>query len=117
MTKLGVTIPQSVLSALEKRAQKLTSLVDVATSSAHDKKVRDSGAQLIERVNEWIEEIRDLNTVGDDEVEERAKSFHIRLRLAEEKIKGWQLPASVRDRAEAALRPRRRGRPRKKAAA
>ena len=117
MTKLGVTIPQPVLTALEKRAQKLTSLVDVATSTASDKKVRDSGAQLIERVNEWLEEIRDLNMVGDEEVEERAKSFHIRLRLAEEKIQGWQLPAAVRDKAEAALRPRRRGRPRKKAAA
>ncbi|MEL7371038.1 MAG: hypothetical protein AAFN74_19110 [Myxococcota bacterium] len=114
MTKLGVTIPQPILNALEKRAQKLTSLVDVATSTATDKKVRDNGAQLIERVNEWVEEIRDLNMVGDDEVEERAKSFHIRLKLAEDKIKGWALPASVRDKAEAALRPRRRGRPRKK---
>ena len=117
MTKLGMTIPQSVMTALEKRAHKLTSLVDVATSGATDKKVRDNGAQLIERVNEWIEEIRDLNTMGDEEVEERAKSFHIRLRLAEQKIAAWALPASVRDQAEAALRPRRRGRPRKKAVA
>ena len=117
MTKLGVNIPQPVLTSLEKRAQKLTSLVDAATSGASDKRVRDHGAQLIERVQEWVEEIRDLNMVGDQEVEERARSFHIRLRLAEEKIKGWALPASVREKAEAALRPRRRGRPRKKAAA
>lgn len=117
MTKLGVTIPNTVMNALERRAQKLISLVDVATSTASDKRVRDNGAQLIERVNEWVEEIRDLNMVGDDEVEERAKSFHIRLKLAEAKIEAWALPASVRDRADAALRPRKRGRPRKKVAA
>lgn len=117
MTKLGVSIPKPVISALEKRAQKLISLVDVATSEASDKKVRDSGAQLIERVNEWIEEIRELNMMGDDDVEERANSFHIRLALAQRKVDAWGLPAAVRDRAEAALKPRRRGRPRKKAAA
>ncbi len=117
MTKLGVTIPKPVMSALEKRAQRLISLVDAATSGATDKRVREQGAQLIERVHEWVEEIRDLNTIGDDEVEERANSFHIRLTLAQKKVDGWALPASVRDRAEAALRPRRRGRPRKKNAA
>ncbi len=119
MTELGVNIPKTVLTALEKRAQSLTSLVDVATSGAQDRRVREAGAQLIERVNEWVEEIRDLNAVGDEEALDRARSFHVRLRLAENKIQQWGLPASVRQRAEAALRtPRKgRGRPRKRVAA
>lgn len=112
MTKLGVQVPEATMVALEKKADRFVQLVETATSESPHKEVREGGAQLIERVGEWLDEIKDLREVGDEDVHERIQSFAIRLHLAEEKTKGWPIPEKVRSRIMTTEK-RRRGRPRK----
>ncbi len=115
MTKLGVQIPTSTISTLDFRVARLSSLVEIATQSSPEKKIRANGAQLIERLSEWLEEIKDLSEVGDEDVHDVLKSFKLRLKLAEAKIKTWPIPDRLRKQATASFEPvkRRRGRPRK----
>jgi hypothetical protein len=96
MTSFGMQISEHTITSLEKRASRLAALVETATQGSQLKKVRDNGAQLVERLGEWVEEIKELRDMGDEDVEELIKSFTTRLALAEEKIKAWPIPASVR---------------------
>lgn len=112
MTKLGVQVPEATMVALEKKAGRLANLVEAATSEAPVREVRDGGAQLVERIGEWMDEIKDLREVGDEDVHEKIQSFAIRLHLAEEKTKSWPIPEKVRARIMTQPK-RRRGRPRK----
>lgn len=114
MTKLGETIEKSTLDALERRVARLSILVEFATQSSPERKIREGGNQLIERLSEWVEDIKDLAEVGDEDVHDLLKSFVLRLRLAEQKVKSWHIPPSVVERAfenEEAQPKRRRGRP------
>lgn len=90
--KFGVDIPQSHLDALESRAQRLTDEVDRATAASTDRRVREVGGQLVDRILEWIEEIKDLLEVGDEDVVERVRSFQARLVLAEKLVSRWPKP-------------------------
>lgn len=112
MTRLGVEVSDKTMVALEKKALRLAELVDLATSAASDKKVRDGGAQLVERLGEWMDEIKDLREVGDEDVHEKIRSFAIRLHLAEEKTKSWPIPKKQREKILSGTK-RRRGRPKK----
>jgi hypothetical protein len=116
MTKLGETISQAKLDAIERRVTKLATLLEVATQNSSEKTVREGGAQLIERLSEWVEDIKDLAEVGDEDVVEVVKGFMVRLKLAEDKVKEWKIPpALVRAyNDDEALPARRRGRPPKK---
>lgn len=114
MTKLGETIEKSTLEGLERRVARLSILVEYATQSSPERKIREGGNQLIERLSEWVEDIKDLAEIGDEDVHDLLKSFMLRLRLAEQKVKDWQIPESVVARAfddETAQPARRRGRP------
>jgi hypothetical protein len=117
MTKLGENTPQSTIDGLERRVSRLSILVELATQNSNEKSIRESGAQLIERLSEWLEDIKDLAEVGDEDAHDLVKSFTMRLRLAETKVKAWSIPEAVVRRAfeeEVALPQRRRGRPPKK---
>ena len=117
MTKFGEMIPQSTLENLERRVSRLSILVELATQGSAEKSIRESGAQLIERLSEWLEDIKDLVEIGDEDAHDLVKSFTMRLRLAETKVKAWKIPEAVVRRAfeeEVALPQRRRGRPPKK---
>ena len=120
MTKLGKLIPQKAVHGLEVRTLKLAGLVETATQTSHVRAVREAGAPLIERLSEWMEEIKDLREVGDEEVNDLVESYHIRLWLAEKKVNTWDIPADLRESVIEAIEPtkkRRRGRPRKNKAA
>lgn len=112
MTSLGVQVPEATMIALEKKANRFAELVEAATTESPHKYVRDGGKQLIERIGEWLDEIKDLREVGDEDVHDKIQSFAIRLHLAEEKTKAWPIPEKVRTRI---LNPakKRRGRPKK----
>ena len=96
MTQLGVGVSESLIRRVTERAAKLAFIVEVTTEISPSKKIREGGAQLIDRLNEWVEEIRDLHEAQDDEIEDRLKSFIVRLRLAEAKVTQWPIPASAR---------------------
>ncbi len=116
--KLGATVPRSTIAALERRATKLAALIDVATKASTNRDIRTGGAQLIDRLNEWIEEIKELVDMEDEDVLEMVKSFHLRLRIAEGKVARWQIPANLRKQALGSeTKERRRRRPRKQSAA
>ena len=104
--KLGVDIPKSYMNALEARALRLTSVIDAATSQSPDRLIRDSGAQLSDRIVEWVEEIKELLELGDEEVFERIQSFVTRLHIAERKIQSWPLPKDSQKRIRASRRRR-----------
>ncbi len=117
MTKFGEMIPQSTLDRLERRVSRLSILLELATQNSAEKSIRESGAQLIERLSEWLEDIKDLVEVGDEDAHDLVKSFTMRLRLAETKVKGWSIPEAVVRRAfdeDGGAPQRRRGRPPKK---
>lgn len=111
----------AVLRHLEQRTAKLVALVETASQANKDKQVRDSGAQLVERIAEMLEDLYALSQADEEDFMEAAELFHRRLYLAEQKVETWNIPASVKkrlskktkDKAEPA--PRRRA-PRKKAA-
>lgn len=118
----GTNEMDAVLRYLERRAARLVGLIDAASQASDDKKIRDGGAQLVERIVELVEELRELQKAEDDGLPEAADVFHRRLYLAEKKVDTWNIPESVKkrlgnkpkDSAEAA--PRRRRASRKKAA-
>lgn len=90
--KFGVDIPQNQLDALEARAHRLAGEVDRATSASADRRVRETAGQIVDRIFEWVEEIKELREVGDEDVLERIKSFHTRLMLAEREMTSWPKP-------------------------
>ena len=116
MQSLGQALPESAVTRLERRVARLSALLEVATQQASDRQIRDGGAQLIERLGEWLEDIKDLREVGDEDVHEMVRSFELRLKLAERKVDGWAIPPSVKRKLGAPselTQSRRRGRPRK----
>lgn len=94
--KFGVDIPQSHVDALEARAQRLANEVDRATTASSDRRIRDTAGHLVDRILEWVEEIKELREVGDEDVIERIKSFQGRLALAESHVASWPMPADKR---------------------
>ena len=108
--KFGVNIPKSRLESLEARAHRLAVVVDQATSGSADRTIRTISGQLVDRIFEWMEEIKELLEVGDEEVVERIRSFQARLSLAEKAVGSWP------KRATAKSTTRRRRRPKAKAA-
>ncbi len=108
MTNLGVEVPQSTLTQLERRVVRLSALVEQATQISPHKKVREGGALLMERLGEWIDEIKELSDIGDADVHDRIRSFSLRLKLAEEKVKTWPVPARYKKAGDTKARPKRR---------
>lgn len=106
MTKLGVEVAEATITSLERRVVRLVALLEIATQKSPNKTIRENGARLADRLAEWMDDIKDLREVGDEDVTELIKSFELRLKLAESKVKDWPLPASAR--AELEGRPRRR---------
>lgn len=102
--QLGVEIPQANVDALETRAHRLIVAVDKATQDNPDRRVKVAGGQLAERILEWVEEIKDLREVGDDDVAEVMRSFSARLKLAEKAVAAWPTgrSRSARRRSRAA---------------
>ncbi len=122
MSNLGApTVSDSVMRHLERRAARMVLLVEAASQNNPDRKIREGGAQLVERILEMTQEILELKDAGDDSLAEAADVFHRRLYIAEKKIEAWNIPASVLKKIDkkpaepGARAPRRRG-PRKKAA-
>ncbi len=94
--KLGVDIPLSHIEALENRAHRLASAVDAATLASGKRHIRDAGGQIIDRILEWVDEIKDLREIGDEDIVDRMQSFLSRLRLAEQAVKSWPRPGAKR---------------------
>ena len=92
--KFGVDIPQSQVDAIETRAHRLAVEIDRATLASTDRHIREVGGQVVDRILEWVEEIKELREVGDEEVTERIASFKARLRLAEKAVATWPKPES-----------------------
>jgi hypothetical protein len=103
------------LKALSKRANKIATIVEIATRSSNDANVRREGARLGEVLQEWLEDIKQLVDAEDVTAAERIASFRARLRLAEKKIEHWQLPQAVLDRAVETAPNTKGGRKRKAA--
>ncbi len=118
----GPTVSDGVMRYLDKRAARIVLLVETATQGSADRKIREGGAQLVEQVIEMVEALHELKATGSEELAEAADLFHRRLYLAEKKIEGWNIPASVLKRIDKkpsepkAKAPRRRRAPRKQAA-
>lgn len=112
----------AVLRYLEGRAATLARLVETASQASSDKKIRDAGNQLVERIGEMVEELIELQKADDESLAEAADVFHRRLYLAEKMVETWNIPESVRKKLtkkkgkDAEPAPRRRRAPRKKAA-
>lgn len=102
--KLGVNIPQSQIDALEARALHLTQEIDRATLESHSREIRARGAQLVDRVLEWVEEIKDVRDIDAEEAVDIMRSFSARLRMAERAVARWPRAKS----AQASTRNRRR---------
>lgn len=121
MSRLNDTKAMSaILRHLEQRTAKLVALVETASQANGDKRVRDQGAQLAERIAEMMQDLQELAQADDDGFMEAADVYHRRLYLAEQKVETWNIPASVKKRLDKkpkeAAAPRRRRAPRKKAA-
>ena len=103
-------VSESTINAIARRTTRLIEMIERATQSSPDKLVRDGGSQLVELLTERIEEIRELHGNEDEELIDKMKVFLIRLKLAEEKILGWPMPAlPKKPKAERApRRPRKR---------
>lgn len=86
--QLGVEIPKASLDAIEARAQRLIEEVEKAVQHA-DRRIKTVGGQLVERILEWVEEIKDLREMGDEDAGEVMQSFLTRLRLAERMVSRW----------------------------
>ncbi|MCB9653969.1 MAG: hypothetical protein H6729_07580 [Deltaproteobacteria bacterium] len=113
--KLGTEVPEATIHMLEKRAEKLASLVDLATRQSSKKDVREGGTLLIERLGEWVDDIKALREVGDEDIHDVIQTFWVRLHLAERKTRDWSIPDELRTaagrpkvRRAKASRPQRR---------
>ena len=106
--KFGVEIPQTQMDTLEARAHRLTVEVDRVTGASSDRGIREVGGQLVDRILEWVEEIKDLREVGDEEVVERINSFKARLSLAETHVAAWPKPRLRREDAKKRRRKERK---------
>ena len=121
--EMGQRELEAVLKYLEQRASRLVRLIQAVSQPHSEKKVRDGGAQLTERIVELAEELREMQSGASDELAEAADLFHRRLYIAEQMVETWNIPAAVRKQLEPkrveqkARAPRRRGRRPKKQAA
>lgn len=115
-SKATNTIPNRELRALGLRAQKLAQRVERATQTATSIDVRRGGTKIGEILDEWMEEIQELDNLGDETATERAKSFAARLALAEQKVDSWNLPPERNERPARGVKHRGTSRVRKSAA-
>lgn len=106
--QFGVDIPQTSLDAIEARAHRLVLAVDRAVGENPRREVREAGGQLTERILEWLEEIKDLREVGDEDAVEMMKSFRARLKLAEATISTWPTEEATSVEGRRAKKRRRR---------
>ena len=111
MTSFAAPVSQTTVASIERRAARLASLIEVVTQGSSERRIRETGAQLVERLGEWVEEIKELNDAGDGEAQEKARTFDLRLRLAEEKTLSWNLPPELREPAAPPSRSRPSRRP------
>ncbi len=116
MSKATNTIPSRELRALSQRAHRLAQRVERATQTATSMDVRRGGTRIGEILDEWMEEIQELDNLGDETATERAKSFATRLALAEQKIESWNLPPEPAQRATRTPKARGTSRVRRSAA-
>lgn len=89
MNQLQPKISVQVIRRVSARALKLAERVEYATDQSPHKRIRESGAQLIELLHEWVEEIADMHAAQDEDLEERLVSFVVRLKMAEAKVATW----------------------------
>ncbi|MBX2812950.1 MAG: hypothetical protein KTR25_14135 [Myxococcales bacterium] len=107
--KFGVSISKTKLESLENRAHRICAIIDQATIRNPDRNIREMAGQLVDRIFEWVDEIRELVEVGDEDAVDRARSFQARLILAEKAVRSWPQPLgkkSSRKRRRAAKAPR-----------
>ena len=125
MSNLGTpTVSNAIIDHIEGRAAKLVLLIEAATQASQERKIREGGAQLVERIIENMEELREKQANQDIELAEAVDVFHRRLYLAQQLVDTWNIPASIRKRLEKKTAPaesnpaprRRRRAPKKKAA-
>ncbi len=113
MTALGKTIPKGAVDQLRFRADRLCAMIDGATHKSSNKALRVAGAQFIERVQEWLQAIQQAQELTSDEGLEIINSFLLRLRLAEDKVKTWNIAEPPAYRAHKSTTPKRRRRKRR----
>lgn len=108
MSEFRDRVPESKVNAIARRAARLSKLVERATKSSPSKEVRARGGQLVEVLTEWVDQIQELHSGGDVDLEERVRSFTIRLHLAEQKVVTWHIPEKKKrpPKAKPARRPR-----------
>lgn len=82
-------IPQAVIEGLEAKALRLTEEIDRATSLSEKREIRNLGGQLIERIMEWVEEIKDLRQTEDEDIHDVIQSFESRLAMASRMVRDW----------------------------
>jgi seryl-tRNA synthetase len=88
------------LEQLVRRSDRLASQIESAVEAANDRVVKDKAARILERMEEWLDEINDLHRTGDEEVTEKFQSFLARLNLAEAKVATWpKSPSTGKGRA------------------
>lgn len=104
--KFGVSITKTELDSLENRAHRIAGIVDQATAKSPDRHIRDISGQLVDRILEWLEEIKEQIEIGDEDALESVRNFQVRLSLAEKAISTW--PRQTRARSN--VRKRRRAR-------
>jgi hypothetical protein len=83
------------LRELTTRAHRLATAVESATKISANAAVRREGARLGEVLEEWLDEIKGLLERQDASAAERLESFEQRLRMAEGKVDGWNVPAAI----------------------
>lgn len=94
------TVSEAVMRYLERRAARVVLLVETATQTNPDRKIREGGSQVVEQVIEMVEALHELRDAGSEELPEAADLFHRRLYLAEKKIEAWNIPISVLKRID-----------------
>lgn len=106
----------ALIQYLEKRVNRISQTIETATAHASDRVIREGGNQLIDRIQEMMEELRDLRATDSDDLIELAESFHRRLYLAEKRVETWPVPENAKKRSDTKTTLRGPHRPKRQAA-
>lgn len=114
MTALASRISMETIRRVARRAERIAQVIDEATEKSSDRRIRETGAQLIDLLAEWVEEIYELQVAEDLDVEERLQSFWVRLHVAEEKIAAWPLTQAQLKKLRGVYEPTKKKKNRKR---
>lgn len=89
------TVPTET-DILEHRAARLAAVIENVARRSKDANMKLSAQVIAERIQELLEEIREIELLDTAEATERRHTFKLRLDIAEKKISAWPLSPTSR---------------------